>query len=168
MRIIGIDPGTSATGYGVIDEFPGGRLSYVASGVIATPTRSTIARRLKLIYDEVTEVINRERPSAVVVEDTFMSKNAQAALKLGQARGVVLLAAEKLDLPTYEYTATQVKSAVVGYGGARKEQVQEMVVRLLHAPEGMSRNLLSHHASDALACAICHIHSMKLATLGEF
>lgn len=167
MRVIGIDPGTAATGYGVVEQSPDKKLTYIASGVITPPVKAVLPRRLKVIYDELIRIFERERPAAVVVEDTFMAKNPQAALKLGQARGIVLLAAEQYGAPTYEYSATQVKSAVVGYGGARKEQVQEMVVRLLEGGGGISSKPAALHASDALACAICHFHSVRLPTLSE-
>ncbi len=179
MRVIGVDPGTVITGYGVVDESTAGRLSYVASGAIATPSGAALSKRLKKIYDELMIVFQTHRPSAVVIEDTFLAKNFQAALKLGQARGVALLAAEMCGVPVFEYTPTQVKMAVVGYGAAKKDQVQQMVARLLSQLSGLqgdrpdgsntrdgSRSAVSpsHHEADALACAICHLHSMKVKT----
>jgi len=164
MRVIGVDPGTVITGYGVVDESTAGRLSYVASGAIATPSGAALSRRLKKIYDELMTVFQTHCPSAVVIEDTFLAKNFQAALKLGQARGVALLAAEMCGVPVFEYTPTQVKMAVVGYGAAKKDQVQQMVVRLFSQPPGLVADRSSHHAADALACAICHLHSMKVKT----
>jgi crossover junction endodeoxyribonuclease RuvC len=165
MRIIGIDPGTVSTGYGVVEEKAPGRLAYIESGVIASSPKSTLPGRLKKIHDELTRLFELHRPSAVVIEDTFVAKNAQAALKLGQARGVVLLAAETFGLPAFEYTPTQVKSSVVGYGGAGKDQVQRMVARLLESSPEMAPGPATSHASDALACAICHINSVKVGTL---
>jgi crossover junction endodeoxyribonuclease RuvC len=167
MRVIGVDPGTTVTGYGVVDVTSAGRLSYVTSGAIATPSRSPLGKRLKMIYDQLISVFETHRPSAVVIEDTFLAKNFQAALKLGQARGMALLAAEMCDIPVYEYTPTQVKMAVVGYGVAQKEQVQLMVERLLRDSDRLKADLSSatggsHHATDALACAICHLHSVKM------
>lgn len=184
MRVIGVDPGTVTTGYGVVDESAAGRLSYVASGAITTPSGAALSKRLKKIYDELMTVFQTHRPSAVVIEDTFLAKNFQAALKLGQARGVALLAAEMCGVPVFEYTPTQVKMAVVGYGTAKKDQVQQMVARLLSQLSGLpclagrrggdrpdvsntrdgSRSAVgtSHHEADALACAICHLHSVKM------
>jgi crossover junction endodeoxyribonuclease RuvC len=157
MRVIGIDPGTMVTGYGVIDE-EDARLFHVASGSITTSSKLPISRRLRKIYEDLMIVLRQYRPGALAVEDTFVAKNPQAALKLGQARGVALLAAEMLDLPVLEYTPAQVKQAVVGHGAATKEQVQGMVVRLLN----LKAEPDSHHASDALAVAICHLHSAKM------
>jgi crossover junction endodeoxyribonuclease RuvC len=164
--VIGIDPGLVATGFGVVEADASGRLSYVASGVISTPSRAVLSRRLKKIYDELLSAFQTYRPAAAVVEDTFLAKNFQAALKLGQARGAVLLVSEICGVPVFEYTPTQVKSAVVGYGMAEKDQVQRMVGRILD-PSSLRPAEASHHASDALACAICHLHSAKMrATLG--
>jgi crossover junction endodeoxyribonuclease RuvC len=165
MRIIGIDPGTVSTGFGVVEEKAPGRLAYVDSGVISSSSKSTLPGRLKKIYDEIILLLEQHRPSAVVIEDSFMARNAQAALKLGQARGMVLLAAETFGLPTFEYTPTQVKSSVVGYGGAGKQQVQRMVTILLEPPAGTTPKPATNHASDALACAICHLNSVKVRSL---
>ena len=162
MKIIGIDPGTVSTGYGVVEEITRGQISYVDSGVISSPSKSILPKRLKTIFDQISLLLEKYQPGAVVVEDSFVSRNAQAALKLGQARGMVLLAAENYGLPIFEYTPTQIKSSVVGYGGAGKGQVQEMVLRLMDTSSGSIPDLKSDHASDALACAICHLHSMKV------
>ncbi|MBI3610359.1 MAG: crossover junction endodeoxyribonuclease RuvC [Nitrospirae bacterium] len=162
MRVIGIDPGTVTTGYGVVDE-ENHRLSYVASGSITTVSKQPLPKRLKKIYDELLTVFRSQKPSAVVVENTFVSKNFQSALKLGQARGIALLAAEQYGVPVYECTPTEVKLAVVGYGAARKDQVESMVGRLLNlkvAPD-------SDHAADALAVAICYLHSAKIRALAR-
>jgi crossover junction endodeoxyribonuclease RuvC len=168
MRVLGIDPGTVTTGYGVVEESAAGQLSYKTSGVISTTSRYTLPKRLRKIYEELTALMESHRPSVVVVEDTFLAKNVQAALKLGQARGVVLLVAEMCGIPTVDYAATQVKNSVAGYGAATKEQVRQMVLRLLNHP-GLDEQLSSHHAADALACAICHLHSVKVnaAMIGE-
>ena len=163
MRIIGIDPGTVATGYGVVETSGPNQLSYVASGIISTSPRSTLSQRLKKIYEELTTVFQHYLPVTVVVEDTFMSKNVQAALKLGQARGIALLVAEMCGISSVEYTPRQVKNAVVGYGAASKEQVRQMVLRIFNDPT-LDKKLSSHHAADALACAICHLHSVKVKT----
>lgn len=157
MRLIGIDPGTMVTGFGIVDE-EDSRLFYVASGSITTSSKLPISKRLRKIHDELNLVLTQYHPNVLAVEDTFMAKNPQAALKLGQARGVALLIAEIAGIPVVEYTATQVKQAVVGYGGADKHQVQRMVGRLLN----LTVEPDSHHASDALAVAICHLHSSKM------
>lgn len=169
MRVIGVDPGTVMTGFGVIEETHTVDLVYVASGTISMPSYHTLSERLKKIYDDLTAVFKRYSASAVVVEDTFVSRNAQAALRLGHARGVALLVAEMCGVPTFEYTPTQVKSSVVGYGLARKDQVKQMVIRLLGHPTDLVEQRSSYHASDALACAICHLHSVKVkvATMGS-
>ncbi len=157
MRALGIDPGTVTTGYGIVDE-ENRRLFCVASGHINTPAKAPLPRRLQTIYQSIVQLIDRYHPHLMVVEDTFLGKNFQAAVKLGQARGVAILAAQERELPLYEYTPTAVKLAVAGYGAARKEQIQQMVFRLLALDEVSS----SLHASDALAVAICHLHSAKL------
>jgi crossover junction endodeoxyribonuclease RuvC len=162
MRVIGIDPGTLTTGYGVVDE-AARRLVYVASGSITTVAKQPLPARLKKIYDELLAVFDLHRPAAIVVENTFVAKNAQSALKLGQARGIALLAAEQSGLPVYECTPTEVKLAVVGYGAARKDQVESMVGRLL----SLKTSPDSHHAADALAVAICYIHSAKIRALAR-
>lgn len=151
MRILGIDPGLRITGFGVLD-LEGTRLSYVTSGCIRTP-EGELPDRLKVILDGLTEVIARNKPQQIAVERVFVNVNPQSTLLLGQARGTAICAAVLHGLPVAEYTALQVKQAVVGKGHARKEQVQEMVKRLL--------KLAGHpgpDAADALACAICHAH----------
>jgi len=153
MKILGIDPGTRLTGYGLIESC-GNRLFHIDNGVIRTKTEMVLADRLKVIYDGLERVIADYAPETVAVEQIFLSNNAQSALKLGHARGAALLAGVNHALPVYEYTALQVKSAVVGYGKAEKIQVQQMVRKLLNLPE-----IAQEDASDALAIAICHAHS---------
>jgi len=153
MRILGIDPGSRATGYGLI-LFEGNRLLHIDNGVIRPPEKFDLARRLLHIDQELAQVISRYTPECAAVEQVFVAHNAQSALKLGQARGVALLAAAKAGLEVAEYTPMQVKSAVVGYGRAGKSQVQQMVRALLNLPE-----IAQEDASDALAVAICHAHS---------
>jgi len=160
MRVIGIDPGTVTTGYGVVDE-ESRRLFYVASGSITTVAKQPLPKRLKKIYDELMAVFQTHQPSAVAIENTFLAKNFQSALKLGQARGIALLAAEQYGVPVYDCTPTEVKLAVVGYGAARKDQVEAMVGRLLDLKSPPD----SEHASDALAVAICHLHSARIREL---
>ncbi len=163
MRILGIDPGLRVTGFGVLDK-EGQQLGYVASGCIKTP-EGELPDRLKVILDSLREVIERHRPEQVAVEKVFVNTNPQSTLLLGQARGAAVCAAVLAELPVAEYTALQVKQAVVGNGHADKEQVQEMVKRLLKL-SGSPRP----DAADALACAICHAHGGlglgQLATKG--
>jgi crossover junction endodeoxyribonuclease RuvC len=151
-RILGIDPGLRITGFGVLDR-NGQKLSYVASGRIRTPAAAGLDRRIKVILDGLAEVINEYRPAQVVIEKVFVNVNPNSTLLLGQARGTAICAAVMHDLPVAEYTALQVKQAVVGNGHAQKRQVQEMVRRLLKLGGEPSPD-----AADALACAICHAH----------
>jgi len=156
MRILGIDPGSRTTGYGFIEQ-QGNRLIHIDNGAIMTRSRNALADRLALIYRQLEELIKEFQPEAVAVEQVFMAKNPASALKLGHARGVALLAGIQAGLPVAEYTALQVKSAVVGYGRASKSQVQQMTRTLLCLPE-----IAQEDASDALAIAICHAHSHHL------
>ena len=150
-RILGIDPGLRITGFGVLDR-SGQKLAYVTSGCIKTP-QGELATRLKTILDGLAEVIAECRPQQIAIEKVFVNTNPQSTLLLGQARGTAICAAVLHDLPIAEYTALQVKQAVVGNGHARKEQVQEMVKRLLGLGGAPGAD-----AADALACAICHAH----------
>jgi crossover junction endodeoxyribonuclease RuvC len=154
MRILGIDPGLQTTGFGVLDA-DGPRLRYVASGTIRTAgvERGDLPGRLKVILDGVCEVAQRYEAHCAAVEIVFVNVNPQSTLLLGQARGAAISAAVLADLPVAEYTALQIKQAVVGHGKAAKEQVQEMVRRLLSLSAAPSAD-----AADALACAICHAH----------
>jgi crossover junction endodeoxyribonuclease RuvC len=151
-RILGIDPGLRITGYGIIDRV-GQALTYVASGRITTDEKTDLPARLRTILAGLHEVIDQGAPMQVAVEKVFVNVNPQSTLLLGQARGAAICAAVLRDLPVAEYTALQVKQAVVGNGHAKKEQVQEMVKRLLRLP-----GVPSPDAADALACAICHAH----------
>lgn len=151
MRILGIDPGLRVTGFGVLDR-NGQQLSYVASGCIKTP-EGELPERLKAILNSLGEVIAQHRPDQIAVEKVFVNVNPQSTLLLGQARGAAICAAVLANLPVAEYTALQVKQAVVGKGHAEKEQVQQMVQRLLNLSGTPSPD-----AADALACAICHAH----------
>jgi crossover junction endodeoxyribonuclease RuvC len=155
MRILGIDPGLQSTGFGVID-CEGAQLHYVASGTIRTTEapRGDLPGRLKLIFDGVTEVAERYGPVCATVEIVFVNVNPQSTLLLGQARGAALAALVHRDLPVTEYTALQMKKAVVGHGLANKSQVQQMVARLLQLP-----GLPGKDAADALGMAITHAHA---------
>jgi crossover junction endodeoxyribonuclease RuvC len=163
-RILGIDPGLRITGFGVLDK-SGQKLAYVTSGCIKTPQQGTLAARLKTILDGLAQVIAETRPEQIALEKVFVNVNPQSTLLLGQARGTAICAAVMHHLPVSEYTALQVKQAVVGNGHAGKDQVQEMVKRLLQLGGTPSPD-----AADALACAICHAHGGQglgaLATAG--
>ncbi len=152
IRILGIDPGLGVTGYGVVEK-AGSTLVYVASGRIRSDVHGALAARLATILGGLTEVIETYAPVEVAVEKVFVNVNPQSTLLLGQARGAAICAAVMAHLPVSEYTALQVKQSVVGQGHARKEQVQEMVKRLLSLSAAPGSD-----ASDALACAICHAH----------
>jgi crossover junction endodeoxyribonuclease RuvC len=156
MRVLGIDPGSRITGYGIIDK-EGSRLIHVDNGAIFTDSQKDFPLRLQRIYRGLTEVIERFRPDAVAVENIFFATNVQSALKLGQARGAAIVAGVNAGLPVFEYTALQVKQAVVGHGRADKQQVQKMLKVLLNLPE-----VAQEDASDALATAVCHAHSMGM------
>ncbi len=151
LRILGIDPGLKVTGFGVIEK-RGAKLHYVTSGCIKSGEGS-LAGRIKILLEGLNEVIAANRPEQAAIEKVFVNVNPTATLGLGQARGAAICAAVLADLPVAEYTALQVKQAVVGYGKAKKEQVQMMVRRLLSLPGDPSTD-----AADALACAICHAH----------
>jgi len=158
LRILGIDPGLRITGFGVIEQ-AGSKLHYVTSGCVRSGS-GELAARLKAILDGLAEVIGANQPEEVAVEKVFVNVNPQSTLALGQARGSAICAAVIAGLPVAEYTALQVKQAVVGKGHAKKEQVQHMVRRLLALPGEPSPD-----AADALACAICHAHG---GTMGGF
>lgn len=152
MRILGIDPGLRVTGFGIVDKV-GQRLTYVTSGCVKTDETVLLPSRLKTILEGVCRVIEENLPHEVAVEKVFVNVNPQSTLLLGQARGAAICAAVSRALPVAEYTALQVKQAVVGNGHAHKDQVQEMVRRLLDLPGHPGTD-----AADALACAICHAH----------
>jgi crossover junction endodeoxyribonuclease RuvC len=156
MRVMGIDPGSLCTGYGIVEE-TGGRLTSVHFGGIRSKPKSPFAQRLKTIYDGLVTVIDEYRPDTVAVEDVFFAKDPKAAIKLGQTRGVALLSAANTGIALAEYSPLEVKQSVVGYGRADKHQVRDMVTAILKLeikPEPLD-------ASDALAIAICHLHSYK-------
>jgi crossover junction endodeoxyribonuclease RuvC len=152
IRILGIDPGLRITGFGVIDK-TGQKLAYVTSGCIKSNPQDSLPARLKTLLDGIGEVIATHRPDEAAVEKVFVNVNPQSTLLLGQARGAAIAALVMAGLPVAEYTALQVKQAVVGHGKAAKEQVGHMVTRLLQLSGAPSTD-----AADALACAICHAH----------
>jgi crossover junction endodeoxyribonuclease RuvC len=157
MRILGVDPGLRRTGFGVIDV-DGARLRYVASGTVVVPPAQALSERLKVILDNLRQIVRDTRPDVAALEIVFLNTNPASTLLLGQARGAALCAMADSDLAVHEYTALQIKKAVVGSGRAAKEQVQAMVQRLLSL-DGVP----APDSADALACAICHAHVAPLA-----
>jgi crossover junction endodeoxyribonuclease RuvC len=155
VRTIGIDPGSLITGYGIIEPIDG-RPCHVASGRVVAPAGMPFNGRLKAIYSRLTEVIALHNPHVMAIEDLFFARNVKTALKLGHVRGVAMLAGLNAGLPIAEYSPLVVKQALVGYGRAQKEQVQEMV-RLLLGLEAVP----DFDTADALAVAICHLHSSQ-------
>ncbi len=152
--ILGIDPGSRLTGYGVIRQ-QGGKFEYIASGCIRM-TLTEMPDRLKQIFDGVSQIILQTQPTVFAIEQVFMARNPDSALKLGQARGAAIVAAKFAGLEVYEYSARQVKQSVVGTGAAAKEQVQHMVKSLLKLPANPQAD-----AADALAVALCHGHTQQ-------
>lgn len=155
--VLGIDPGSRVTGYGVIqvdEETDGSKQIYVASGCIRTESTASLAYKLKEIFSGINEIIDQYQPTEFAIEKIFMARSAESALKLGHARGVAMLAGVNHGLPVSEYEARKVKQAVVGTGAATKEQVQHMVQTLLKLPGKPQSD-----AADALAIAICHINT---------
>jgi crossover junction endodeoxyribonuclease RuvC len=154
VKIFGIDPGSERTGYGCIETL-GSRHHLVICGTISAPARSTFPEKLKHIHIGLAALLARHRPDCVAVENVFHARNVRSALKLGHARGVALLAACEAGLPVVEYAPAEIKRAVVGFGRAEKAQVQQMIKLLL----GLDAVPSPHDAADALAVAICHVHS---------
>lgn len=150
MRIFGIDPGSTTTGYGIV-EAQGSSVKHLDNGGIHLPKSKTLPHRLAIIYNEITALIERFQPDAVAIENVFVAKNVSSTLKLGHARGAAMVAAVNAGIPVAEYTPSQVKKALTGYGSASKDQMQRMVKAVLGLPE-----LAFEDASDALAVALCH------------
>lgn len=155
MRILGVDPGTRATGWGVI-EHRGGVLRHVAHGVIRTSSKAELWSRLSVIVDGLREVVTEHRPDALSLERCFVAKNARSALMLGHARGAVMVLCNDAGMDVAEYAPTQIKSAVTGHGRADKRQMAEMVRVLMTLPKAPPSD-----AADALGAAICHAHAPK-------
>lgn len=156
MRVIGIDPGSRVCGFGVL-EARNGSIAHIASGSIAPKSTLELSERLKVIYDGLVNVISEHRPEAISIEDIFFAKNARSAIKLGQARGVALLAASSSGIKIHEYSPTKVKLALTGRGRANKTEMQKMLCTLLGVSEFDSPD-----ASDAVAIALCHIHLSRI------
>jgi crossover junction endodeoxyribonuclease RuvC len=155
MRVLGVDPGTVATGWGVIDQ-AGQRLTYVAGGVIRP--RGALAQRLAQIHERAQHLLAEFAPQSVSLEKTFVGENVQSAFRLGEARGAILVAAAQADVPVCEYSPAEIKVAVVGHGRAMKEQMQLRVSRLLALRSGVAGD-----EADALGAAICHLHTQGFA-----
>lgn len=155
MRVLGIDPGSNVTGYGVVEK-NGSGVKHIDNGCYRTKA-ATFSQKLHEIFSSLQAVMEKYEPDVVAVEKVFLAKNAMSALKLGESRGVALLAASLVNLPVYEYSTREVKQAVTGYGQATKDQIQKMVQRILGLPETAAED-----ASDALAVAICHLNSYRL------
>lgn len=160
IRILGIDPGLRATGWGVV-TIRGNALAFVAAGTIKTPTEGELAGRLNVLHAGLTEVLTSWQPDEAAVEQTFVNRDATATLKLGQARGVCMLAPAQFGLPVAEYAPNAIKKAIVGAGHAEKGQIRAMVRVLLPLA-----SFDSEHAADALAIAICHAHHRQSARAG--
>jgi crossover junction endodeoxyribonuclease RuvC len=163
MAVIGIDPGTALTGYGVVDESIDGNLKPVVFGVIETSPKQTSTERLLDIFIKLKGILSRYTIESAAVENLFFQKNVKTAIAVGQARGVILLALAQSEIPVLEYNPVEIKQAVTGYGQASKKQIQEMVKVLL----GLDAIPKPDDAADALAVAICHIHSRKLLNLAK-
>ena len=158
MLVIGIDPGTATTGYGLVRENEDGSLLLVDYGAVLTPPKTPMPERLLKLYRELNEILLLHRPDSAAVEKLFFQRNVRTAISVGQGRGVALLALAEAGLPVAEYTPLEVKQAIAGYGGADKNQVQQMVRALLDMDEIPKPD----DAADALAVAICHLHSARL------
>jgi crossover junction endodeoxyribonuclease RuvC len=165
-RVLGIDPGTASTGFGVVESL-GGRLAVVCGGVISTPAGVVLEQRLAAIARRLGELLDDHRPQALAIEEVYFGRNVRSAFAVGQARGAVMAAAGMRELPCFSYTPQAVKLAVCGSGAAGKDQVQRMVAALL----GLAEPPASDHAADALALAICHVHRAPMqavaGTLGS-
>ena len=162
VRVIGVDPGTAITGWGVV-EGEGDDLAMVACGAITTTAGTPLPERLQTIYYELTKLIEQWQPDVSAIEELFFSKNARTALAVGHGRGAAMLALANASLPIVEYKPLEVKQAITGYGGADKHQMQQMV-KLLLSLDDIPR---PDDAADALAVAICHLHSARLRMLED-
>lgn len=160
MIIMGIDPGIAILGFGII-EYKGNKFIPIKFGAITTPSNMPTSKRLSYIYKSLVELITEYKPDSYAVEELFFNKNIKTALTIGQARGVVLLAAANCQIPIYEYTPLQVKQAIVGYGRAEKKQVQQMVKIFLNLSEVPKPD----DVADAIAIAICHANSSNFSEM---
>lgn len=161
MLVIGVDPGTAITGYGLVRDDEHGKLVAVDFGVITTPSNLPMPERLLQIYQRLRELLSRYHPESGAVEKLFLQRNVRTAISVGQGRGIALLALAEAGIPVAEYTPLEIKQAVTGYGGAEKMQVQQMVKYILE----LSEIPRPDDAADALAVAICHLHSARTQSL---
>ena len=161
MLVLGVDPGSRITGYGLLEE-KNREISFIEAGLVKPPEKMPFSQKIHRIFQGLVEILDRCAPDAVAVEDLFYAKNARSSLKLGHARGAALIAAGQHDIPVFEYTPLEIKKSVVGYGRADKEQVRSMVSMMLQLKKQVPLD-----ASDALAAAICHINSSRLRTLTQ-
>ncbi|MEG0037349.1 MAG: crossover junction endodeoxyribonuclease RuvC [Victivallaceae bacterium] len=166
LKILGIDPGTIKTGYGMISyAMSSGKMNSLGYGRILVKEKFALADRYKILFTEMKEIIASFRPDTVSIETQFVKLNPQTALKLGMARGIIILAASLEGIPVFEYSPREAKKAVVGNGSALKNQVQFMVSRILSLPESLGCD--QEDEADALALAICHIHATSLSNLSK-
>lgn len=163
MRILGIDPGIAIVGYGVVDK-EGNRYKTIAYDAVTTKAHTPLEDRLEKVYNGVCEIIKEYKPDAMSIEELFFNNNAKTALTVGQARGVIILAAVQNHIPVYEYTPLQVKQALTGYGRASKTQIQQMMKSML----GLTEVPKPDDVADALAIAVCHGNSMRFNSIKQF
>ncbi len=163
MRILGIDPGIAIVGYGVVDK-EGNRYKTIAYDAVTTKAHTPLEDRLEKVYNGVCEIIKEYKPDAMSIEELFFNNNAKTALTVGQARGVIILAAVQNHIPVYEYTPLQVKQALTGYGRASKTQIQQMMKSML----GLTEIPKPDDVADALAIAVCHGNSMRFNSIKQF
>jgi len=163
MRILGIDPGIAIVGYGVVDK-EGNRYKTIAYDAVTTKAHTPLEDRLEKVYNGVCEIIKEYKPDAMSIEELFFNNNAKTALTVGQARGVIILAAVQNHIPVYEYTPLQVKQALTGYGRASKTQIQQMMKSML----GLVEVPKPDDVADALAIAVCHGNSMRFNSIKQF
>ena len=161
MLVLGIDPGIAITGYGLVREDAAGNLLAVDYGVVRTPSKDPMPERLRQIYHQIYEIANLHQPDSSAVEKLFFQSNVKTAISVGQGRGVAILALAEAEIPVAEYTPMEIKQAVAGYGGADKYQVQHMIRALLNLDDIPQPD----DAADALAVAICHLHSHRLNSM---
>ena len=161
MRVLGVDPGSRITGYGLLEE-RNREISFIEAGLVKPPEKMPFSQKIHRIFQGLVEVLDRCTPDAVAVEDLFYAKNARSSLKLGHARGAALIAAGQCNIAVFEYAPLEIKKSVVGYGMADKEQVRSMVNIMLRLKKQVPLD-----ASDALAAAICHVNSFRLRTLTQ-
>ena len=163
MRILGIDPGIAIVGYGVVDK-EGNSYKTIAYDAVTTRAHTPLPERLEKVYQGIDEIIKIYKPAAMSIEELFFNNNAKTALTVGQARGVIILAAVQNNLPVYEYTPLQVKQALTGYGRASKGQIQQMMKSML----GLTEIPKPDDVADALAIAVCHGNSMRFNSIKQF